>query len=87
MENEKLVSDLEDAFNISKIVFRLNEVGDVKLQLKDSKGNLIVLLIDEYQENLGTQTKLIPTTKLKKGRYEIELIIIKNKVSEFFEVE
>ena len=59
----------------------------MKLQLKDSKGNLIVLLIDEYQENLGTQTKLIPTTKLKKGRYEIELIINKNKVSEFFEVE
>ena len=87
LENEKLVSDLEDAFNIKKIVFRLNEAGDVKLQLKDSKGNLIVLLIDEYQENLGTQTKLIPTTKLKKGRYEIELIINKNKVSEFFEVE
>lgn len=87
LENEKLVSDLEEGLNIKKIVYRLNEAGDVKLQLKDSKGSVIVLLIDEYQENLGTQTKLIPTTKLKKGRYEIELLINKNKVSEFFEVE
>ena len=87
LENEKLVSDFENSDTMKKIVFRLNEAGDVKLQLKDSNGRVIVLLIDEYQENLGTQTKLIPTTKLKKGRYEIELIINKNKVSEFFEVE
>jgi hypothetical protein len=43
-------------------------------------------LVDAFQENLGTQTKLIPTNKLQKGKYEIMLKINKNVVSEFFEV-
>ena len=59
----------------------------VRLNLLDSKGNSVVELINAYQENLGTQQKFIPTQKLKKGRYEVELIIDNNKVSEFFVVE
>ena len=72
--------------NTKKVIYRLNEPGDVLLQLKTAKGNIVVTLVDAFQENLGTQTKLIPTNKLQKGKYEIMLKINKNVVSEFFEV-
>jgi hypothetical protein len=76
----------EETDKTKKVIYRLNEPGDVLLQLKSAKGNVIVTLVEGFQENLGTQTKLIPTQKLKKGKYEIMLKINKNVVSEFFEV-
>lgn len=78
--------DDEETVNTKKVIFRLNEPGDVLLQLKSEKGTVIVTLVEGFQENLGTQTKLIPTQKLKKGRYEIVLKINKNVISEYFEV-
>jgi hypothetical protein len=76
----------EENTKTKKVIYRLNEPGDVLLQLKTIKGNVIVTLVDTFQENLGTQTKLIPTNKLAKGKYEIMLKINKNVVSEYFEV-
>ena len=76
----------EENTKTKKVIYRLNEPGDVLLQLKTIKGNIIVTLVDTFQENLGTQTKLIPTNKLPKGKYEIMLKINKNVVSEYFEV-
>jgi PA14 domain len=88
-DNNKLIStdssEIIDA-KTKTIVFRLNEPGQVNLSLKDSKGNVIVTILNSYQENLGTQTKLIPTQKLKKGTYEIVLKINNNVVSEKFDV-
>ena len=69
-----------------KVIYRLNEPGEVLLQLKSAKGTVIATLVEGFQENLGTQTKLIPTQKLKKGRYEIMLKINKNIISEYFDV-
>lgn len=76
----------EENEKTKKVIYRLNEPGEVLLQLKSAKGNVIVTLVEGFQENLGTQTKLIPTQRLKKGRYEIMLKINKNVVSEFFDV-
>lgn len=76
----------EESDKTKKIIYRLNEPGDVLLQLKTAKGNVIVTLVERFQENLGTQTKLIPTQKLKKGRYEIMLKINNNVISEYFDV-
>lgn len=76
----------EENTKTKKVIYRLNEPGDVLLQLKTIKGNVIVTLVDTFQENLGTQIKLIPTNKLPKGKYEIILKINKNVVSEYFEV-
>lgn len=76
----------EETDKTKKVIYRVNEPGDVLLQLKSAKGNVIVTLVEGFQENLGTQTKLIPTQKLKKGKYEIMLKINKNVISEYFEV-
>ena len=45
----------------------------LKLKLKDKSEKTIVTIIDHYFENLGTQIKLLPTNKLPKGLYWIEL--------------
>jgi len=45
----------------------------VKLSLKDSKDQLIVILLDHFSESIGTQTKNLPTNKLAKGTYFVEL--------------
>ncbi len=82
-----LIEDDSTTAKLKNIIFRINKPGMVRLNLLDSKGNSVVELINAYQENLGTQQKFIPTQKLKKGRYEVELIIDNNKVSEFFVVE
>lgn len=60
---------------LKKIIFRLNKAGNVKLMLKDSKQNIVVTMIDEYYQNLGTQIKYLPTNKLAKGEYWIELVV------------
>jgi hypothetical protein len=77
---------LENDDNLKKVIFRLNESGQVKLQLRNSKGIEIVTLLEGYQENLGTQTKLIPTQKLKKGKYQIYLKINDIELIEDFEI-
>ena len=70
-----------------EIVFRLNKPGFVKLALKDSNDQLIVMIIDRYYETLGTQIKLLPTNKLKKGTYQIELELDGKKLKQEFVVD
>jgi hypothetical protein len=77
----------DDRASIKKVIFKLNEAGDVKLTLKDSKGNTIVVIIDNYYENLGTQMKYIPTSRLSKGTYVIELEINGNQIKESFVID
>ena len=60
---------------LKKIIFRLSEAGQVKLVLKDKSENVLVTLIDRYYQNLGTQTKYLPTQRLQKGVYWIELMV------------
>lgn len=83
----KMINESEESEQIKKVIFKLNEAGKVKLSVKDNNGAELAVLIDGYQENLGTQTKLIPTQKLANGTYIIELIINDNVVSEVFEVK
>ncbi|MFN3850513.1 MAG: PA14 domain-containing protein [Spirosomataceae bacterium] len=72
---------------IKKIIFRLNKPSQVKLVLKDSNQNVIVTIIDQYYQNLGTQIKLLPTNKLQKGEYWIELTVDKEILREKLVVE
>ena len=81
-----LVQESNDA-RIKKVIFRINEPGMVKLVLKNEKDELISTLIEGYQQNLGTQQKNIPTSKLQKGSYTIVLRINDTEVSEVFEVK
>lgn len=67
---------------IKKVIFRLNKPTQVKLLLQDAKGNNLVTLIDGYSQNLGTQIKLIPTTRLPKGDYWVELRVGKDVLRE-----
>jgi hypothetical protein len=52
--------------------------------LKDASQNLVASIIDDYYQNLGTQIKYLPTGKLAKGEYWIELevneSILKEKI-------
>jgi hypothetical protein len=66
-------TDSTETNKLKKIIFRINKPGYVKLKLKDKGENTVVTLIDHYFENLGTQIKLLPTNKLPKGLYWIEL--------------
>ncbi|RFS16567.1 PA14 domain-containing protein [Emticicia sp. C21] len=66
-------TDTTETSKLKKIVFRINKPGQVKLKLKDKSEKTVVTLIDSYFENLGTQVKLLPTNKLPKGIYWIEL--------------
>lgn len=86
-KNMALLSEDTERENIKKIIFRLNEPGDVKLLLKNGKGQTLVTIIDAYYENLGTQIKYVPTAKLEKGTYHIELTINGNQVKESFVVD
>ncbi|AWV99274.1 PA14 domain-containing protein [Arcticibacterium luteifluviistationis] len=87
LKKETLLSDDQDRDNIKKVIFRLNAPGDVKLVLLDGKGNKMVTIIDDYYENLGTQVKYIPTAKLDKGTYVVELSINGNQLKETFVVD
>jgi hypothetical protein len=66
-------TDSTETDMLKKIIFRINQPGHVKLTLKDFKENTVVTIIDNYFENLGTQIKLLPTNKLPKGVYWVEL--------------
>ncbi len=73
---------------MKKIVFRLNEPGFVILKIRKNKGTeTVVTLMENYQENLGTQIKYVPTRKFEKGKYEVYLKINNNEISEFFEIK
>lgn len=87
LKKETLLSDDENRDNIKKVIFRLNAPGDVKLVLLDGKGQNLVTIIDDYYENLGTQVKYIPTAKLSKGTYVVELSINGNQLKETFVVD
>ena len=80
------LSESELNSNIKEIYFRLNEPGQVKLTLRDGKGNLLATLIDDYYEILGTHKKYVPTGKLGKGTYVVELTVNDNTVKESFQV-
>ena len=58
---------------VKRIIFQLNKPGQVKLLLKDASQNLVVSIIDDYYQNLGTQIKMLPTGKLEKSEYWVEL--------------
>ncbi len=85
-ENKTILNDDPENDKIKKIIFRLNEPGNVTLKLLDSKGKNIVTIIDQYYESLGTQIKLLPIQKLSKGTYWIELNINGNTVKEKLEI-
>ncbi len=69
-----LESDSTNA-NLKKIIFKLNEPSIVTLTIKDSNDNILVTLIDDLIQTTGTQIKYLPTNKLSKGSYWIELKI------------
>jgi PA14 domain/F5/8 type C domain len=68
--------------DIKRIIFRLNKPSHVKLLLKDAQGKTLATIIDNYYQNLGTQTKLVPTNRLAKGTYTISLEANETKVEE-----
>lgn len=76
-----------DQPNIKRIIFRLNQPGQVKLLLKDKKGQTLATIIDDYYQNLGTQIKYLPTGRLSKGAYAIELTVNDAKINQQFMVE
>lgn len=68
-------TDPTDNNALKKIIFRLNEPNQVKLLLRDKSENVLVTLIDRHYQTLGTQMKYLPTQKLQKGVYWIELTV------------
>jgi hypothetical protein len=86
VENQanKIVKDDVDNSQLKNIIFSLNAPAQVKLVLKDANLQNIVTLIDSYSEIIGTQSKILPTTKLPKGTYWVELTVNKNVLTEKF---
>lgn len=76
----------EEKPNLKKVIFRLNKPGNVKLELQLSTGETVVTLLEGFQENLGTQIKLIPTQRLQKGTYRVYLKINDNEMFETFKI-
>jgi hypothetical protein len=68
--------------SVKRIIFKLNKPGQVKLSLKDASENLIVNIIDDFYQNLGTQIKMLPTGKLAKGDYWVELQVNESVLKE-----
>lgn len=68
-----LAANNTETTKLKEIIFRLTKPAQIKLSLKDANDKTVVLLVDHYSENIGTQTKLLPTNKLTKGIYWIEL--------------
>ena len=81
IETNKLSDSTATEFNANdtlnnktkKIIFRLNKPGQVLLTVKDANEQVIVTVIDDYYQNLGTQTKFLPVNKLPNGQYWVEL--------------
>lgn len=69
----EFVNDPTSDENVKRIVFRLNKPSHVKLLVKDAQNRTVAIIIDDYYQNLGTQIKYLPTNKLDKGTYWIEL--------------
>lgn len=72
---------------LKKIIFRLNKPAYVKLVIEDKDENEIATIIDHYYENLGTQIKLLPTTKLPDGLYWIVLEVAGKVLREQLEIK
>jgi hypothetical protein len=68
--------------SVKRIIFKLNKPGQVKLSLKDASQNIVVSIIDDYYQNLGTQIKMLPTGKLDKGEYWVELEVNESVLKE-----
>lgn len=68
-------ADTTENDKLKQIIFRLNEPADVKLVLKDKSERVVTTLIDHFYQTLGTQMKYLPTQRLPKGLYWIELIV------------
>ena len=65
-----------------KIIFRLNTPAQILLTVKDANEQVIVTIIDDYYQNLGTQTKFLPINKLPNGQYWVELKVNKEILRE-----
>ena len=72
---------------VKEIIFRINKPSYIKLSIKDAKDQTLATLIDHFSESLGTQTKLVPTTKMEKGKYFVELEIDSKKLRQEFIVD
>ena len=77
-----LVANNTETAKLKEIIFRLTKPAQIKLSLKDANDKIVVLLIDHYSENIGTQTKFLPINKLAKGSYWIELEVDKTILRE-----
>lgn len=86
LSKQTLIDEETVGQKVKKVIFRVNEPNHVKLVLLNSKGEILVTLIDHNYENLGTQTKFIPTQKLAEGSYTIELQIGTETLKESFVV-
>jgi hypothetical protein len=80
-------AELTEEANIKRIIFRLNKPGQVTLLLKDKQEQIVATIIDDYYQNLGTQIKYLPITRLPKGMYWVELTANETKISQQFLVE
>lgn len=83
----EFATELTEEIDTKRIIFRLNKPGQVTLLLKDKQEQIVATIIDDYYQNLGTQIKLLPTARLPKGMYWVELIANETKVSQSFVVE
>lgn len=72
---------------VKRIIFRLNKPGQVKLLLKNKKSEIVATIIDDYYQNLGTQVKYLPVTRLPQGKYTVELTVNDTKITQQFAVE
>ncbi|MGR3811823.1 PA14 domain-containing protein [Jiulongibacter sp. NS-SX5] len=84
-EGSSMITSVEERHR-KEVIFRLNEPDMVALKLKDAKGNTLVTIIEDELEILGTYTKYIPTNRLRRGTYTVELTINDNLITETFEV-
>ncbi len=85
-EQNSLFGESNTNQKLKQIIFRINQPGPVSLKLFNSKGNNIATIIEGNFEILGTQVKNLPTNRLPKGTYTIELIVNGNTVKESFSV-
>ena len=57
------------------------------LTVKDANEQVIVTIIDDYYQNLGTQIKFLPINKLPNGQYWVELKVGKEVLRESLVVD
>jgi hypothetical protein len=83
----EFATELTEEADTKRIIFQLNKPSQVKLLLKNKQDQILATMIDDYYQNLGTQIKLLPTARLPKGMYWVELIANETKISQPFTVE